>query len=191
MRIDTLLVGSVSYRSIADGRPPLHAEAPLAIETSCGRVARRVLDATRRLVWQRVRLGRQQFLLFVSGRTRLAVIVPARDARRLTAALTDAVSDGLTALGVPAAQVEQERQQMSEVVFARTNDRSVLGTMNDYAFMARATHARGDGPETPAELMHFFACTPIIPLGCVTPEEMVRETVGGSGYAPGSKTSLA
>ena len=181
----------MSYRSIADGRPPLHPKAPGAIEASCGRVARRVLDATRRLVCNDLRLGRQQFLLFVSGRTRLAVIIPSRDARRLTATLTDAVSNRLAALGVSAAQIEHERQQMSEVSFARTNDRSVLGTMNDYAFMAKATHARGDGPETLDELMHFFACTPIIALGGVTPEDLVGEAFGGSDYAPEPKSSRA
>jgi hypothetical protein len=80
-----------------------------------------------------LRLGRQQTLLFVSGRTRLAVIVLARDARRLSTVLGDALSDILAAIGVAAAHIDQERQQMSEVVFARTDDRSVLGTMNDYA----------------------------------------------------------
>jgi hypothetical protein len=37
---------------------------------------------------------------------------------------------------------------MADVVFARTDDRSVLRTMNDYAFMARDIHARGMEPET-------------------------------------------
>jgi hypothetical protein len=37
---------------------------------------------------------------------------------------------------------------MADVVFARTDDRSVLGTMNDCAFMARDIHARSMAPET-------------------------------------------
>lgn len=124
------------------------------------------------------RLGRQQLLLLASGRTRLAVIVPARDARRLVTVLPEAVCDRLAALGVAAAQIERERQEMSDVVFARTDNRSVLGTMNDYAFMAKVAHARGRAPETPADLMDFFARTPIIALGGVRPMDLVRDAFG-------------
>jgi hypothetical protein len=122
-----------------------------------------------------LRLGRQQLLLFVSGRTRLAVIVPARDARRLSTVLADAVSDRLAAIGVSAGHIDQERRQMSEVVFARTDNRSVLGTMNDYAFMAKAIHARGGAPETLEALMHFLARTPILPLDGARPVDLVRD----------------
>jgi hypothetical protein len=87
----------------------------------------------------------------------------------------DAVRDRLAAIGVAAADIEEERRQMSEVVFARTNNRSVLGTMNDYAFMARAMHAQGRGPETPEELMQFFAQTPILPLGGARPVDMALD----------------
>lgn len=122
-----------------------------------------------------LRLGRQLLLLFVSGRTRLAVLVPALKSRRLPTVLADAVSDRLAALGVSAAHIEQERRRMSEVVFAGTDDRSVLGTMNDYAFMAREIHAQGGAPEPLEELMEFLARTPILALEGVRPVDMVRE----------------
>ena len=122
-----------------------------------------------------LRLGRQQFLLFVSGRTRLAVIVPARDARRLSAVLPAAVCDRLAALGLSSARIDQEREQMSEVVFARTDSRSVLGTMNDYAFMAKEMHARGNAPESLEALMQFLERTPIIALEGERPADLVRE----------------
>lgn len=122
-----------------------------------------------------LRLGRQQLLLIVNGRTRLAVLVPARDARRLSTVLPDAVSVRLAAIGVPAALIDQERQQMVDVVFARTDDRSVLGTMNDYAFMAREIHVRGEAPETLEELMEFFARTPIMSLKGARPAGMARD----------------
>lgn len=122
-----------------------------------------------------LRLGRQQFLLFVSGRTRLAVIVPAHDARRLSTVLPDVVSDRLAALGVPAADMDEERRHMSEMVLARTDNRSVLGTMSDYAFMAKDIHAPGEAPETPEELMHFLADTPVVALGGVRPADLVRK----------------
>jgi hypothetical protein len=64
---------------------------------------------------------------------------------------------------------------MSEVVFARTDNRSVLGTMNDYAFMARDIHARGGVPETLEALMEFLARTPIVTLKCAGPMDVVRD----------------
>ncbi|WP_291980604.1 hypothetical protein [Luteitalea sp.] len=135
------------------------------------------LSSTRLGDWygNELRLGRQQLLLFVSGRTRLAVFVPARDTRQLPTVLADAVADRLAALGVPATLIEQEQQHMADVVFARTDNRSVVGTMNDYAFMARDIHARGEVPETLEELMDFFAGTPILALDGARPVDFVRE----------------
>ena len=42
----------------------------------------------------------------------------------------------LGAVGVPAAGVEVERSRMSEIVYGRTKNRSVLGTLNDLPFGA-------------------------------------------------------
>lgn len=124
-----------------------------------------------------LRLGRQQHWLFVSGRTRLAVIVPARDARQLPTALAGAVRDRLAAIGVSAGHIGEELRQMSEVVFARTDSRSVLGTMNDYAFMAQDIRAQGEAPETLEELMQFLADTPIVALGGTRPVDLVRDAL--------------
>jgi len=38
----------------------------------------------------------------------------------------------LTALGIPAHQVEEEQRQMAQIAFARTVSRQILGTMNDF-----------------------------------------------------------
>lgn len=61
----------------------------------------------------------------------------------------------LAAIAVPAADIEEELREMSEVVFGRTHNRSVLGTMNEYAFMAKAMRAQGRGPDTLEGLMRF------------------------------------
>lgn len=53
---------------------------------------------------------------------------------------------------------------MSEMVFGRTKNRSLLGTMTDYAFRAQHIDARRAEPETPVELMHLLARTPVLPL---------------------------
>jgi hypothetical protein len=126
-----------------------------------------------------LRLGRQQHLLFVSGCTRLAAVIPARDAHRLPTVLAHAVSDRLAAIGVSAQAMDQERRHMAEVVFTRTDNRSVVGTISDYAFMAKDLHARGEAPETLEELMEFLASTPIVALGGVRPIDLVHAAFAG------------
>ena len=45
--------------------------------------------------------------------------------------------------------------------FGRTRNRSLLGTLNDYEFMARSGDTRRTEPESPEELMRFLSQTPI------------------------------
>jgi hypothetical protein len=63
---------------------------------------------------------------------------------------------------------------MSEIAFGRTRNRSLLGTLNDFAFMAQAGTARRSEPETPEELMRFLAQTPILPLDGASPIDLTR-----------------
>lgn len=166
-----------SCRTVAPLMVVLRCTQKLLARLKCPAIESPGLSSTRLGDWygNELRLGRQQFLMFVSGRTRLAVIVPARDAHRLCAVLPAAVCNRLAALGVPANLIDQERRYMVDVVFARTNNRSVLGTMNDYAFMAQTSLERGATPETVEELMAFLARTPIIALGGVRPVDLVHE----------------
>ena len=81
----------------------------------------------------RVVFNRHPFLLLVSARSLLATIIPARDVRDFPLRLADTVSHRLRRLGVAEHWVERESEAMQDVVVAKTNDRSVLGTMNDFA----------------------------------------------------------
>ena len=63
---------------------------------------------------------------------------------------------------------------MSEIAFGRTRNRSLLGTLNDFAFMAQVGSARRPEPETPEELMRFLAQTPILPLDGASPIALTR-----------------
>ena len=96
-----------------------------------------------------LQLGRRQYLLFVSERSRLPVVIPIREARHLATVFPDAVCAVLAAVGVPAMDIAEERSRMSEMVFGRTMNRNLLGTMTDYATMARHVDARRTEPETP------------------------------------------
>jgi uncharacterized protein DUF6933 len=84
-----------------------------------------------------IRFGRRHVLLFTSERSRLPVLLPVRDADRLLSAFPSAVSAMLAAVGVPPAAIDQERSQMSPIRFGPTRNHSVLGSMNEFGFLAR------------------------------------------------------
>jgi len=121
-----------------------------------------------------LQIGRRQRVLFISERSRLPVVIPIREAKRLEAVFPDAVCDVLAAVGIGAEDIADERSKMSEISFGRTNNRSLLGTLNDFAFMAQHGNANRDEPESPEELMRFLAQTPILPLKGASPIELTR-----------------
>ena len=81
----------------------------------------------------RLVVNRSPLLLLVSSSSLLAVLVPARDVRALPARLALIVSGRLKRLGIPGELVEAETRAAGEVVVAKTNNRSVIGSMNDFA----------------------------------------------------------
>ena len=121
-----------------------------------------------------LRIGRRQQLLFVSERSRLPVVLPIGEAKRLSAVFPEAVCERLAIVGVAAADIADERMRMSELAFGRTRNRSLLGTLNDFAFMAQSGDARRAEPESPEELMRFLSQTPILPLDGARPIELTR-----------------
>ena len=110
----------------------------------------------------------------ISERSRLPVVLPIGEAKRLGAVFPDAVCERLSIVGVAAADIADERMRMSELAFGRTRNRSLLGTLNDFAFMAQSGDARRTEPESPEELMGFLSQTPILPLDGASPIELTR-----------------
>jgi hypothetical protein len=82
------------------------------------------------------------------------------------------VCERLAIVGVTAENIADERARMSEIAFGRTRNRSLLGTLNDFAFMAQSVDARRTEPESPEELMRFLARTPILPLDGARPIDL-------------------
>ena len=123
-----------------------------------------------------LQLGRRQHLLFISERSRLPVVIPIREGKRLAEVFPDAVCEVLGNVGVAVADIADERSRMSEIAFGRTRNRSLLGTLNDFAFMAQVGSARRPEPETSEELMQFLAQTPILPMDGASPIELTRAT---------------
>jgi hypothetical protein len=125
-----------------------------------------------------LRIGRRQHLLFISERSRLPVALPISEAKRLGTVFPDAVCERLAIVGVAAGDIADERARMLEIAFGRTKNRSLLGTLNDFAFMAQSGDARRTKPESPKELMRFLSQTPILPLDGASPIELTRAAFG-------------
>ena len=81
----------------------------------------------------RVVVDRQPLLLMVSSLSLLAIIEPARGVKGLPARLSGLVADRLGSLGVHRRLIGLEIAQMDEVLVGRTKDRSVTGTLVDFA----------------------------------------------------------
>jgi hypothetical protein len=83
----------------------------------------------------RIVISRQPPILLVSSLSLLPILTPARGVRSLPTRLPSLVEDRLQRLLVPTGLIERESGAMSPVAVARTTDRSVLGTMVDFATM--------------------------------------------------------
>lgn len=81
----------------------------------------------------RIVVDRKPLLLLVSEKSRLAILEPARDVKKLPAALPTLVGRRLRTLGVPERQVAQEIWAMHPVAIKPTKDRSVLGQVVDFS----------------------------------------------------------
>jgi hypothetical protein len=127
-----------------------------------------------------LRIGRRQHLLFISERSRLPVVLPIREANRLGTVFSDAVCERLAIVGVAAAGIADERARMSDIAFGRTRNRSLLGTLNDFAFMAQQGNGNRIEPESPEDLMRFLAQTPILPLEGASPIALTRALFRGA-----------
>lgn len=82
----------------------------------------------------RVVIDRQPLLLLVSSASLLPIVIPGRDVRSLPARLAGIVGGELRRRGLEAAIVKAEFDAMTPVVVTSTADRSVIGTMVDFAF---------------------------------------------------------
>ncbi len=126
-----------------------------------------------------LQIGRRQHLLFISERSRLPVVIPIREGKRLAEVFPDAVCEVLGDVGVAAEDVADERSRMSEIAFGRTRNRSLLGTLNDFAFMAQSVNARRLEPESRKELVRFLSQTPILALDGASLIELTRAVFRG------------
>jgi hypothetical protein len=130
-----------------------------------------------------LQLRRRQFLLFISEHSRLALVMPITDGKHLSTVFPDAVAYALRTVGIDEEDIAAERVEMMQVAFGRTRNRSLLGTLNEFAFMAQGGVWHGRDPESPEELMRFLSGTPILPLKGARPKDLTRNVFGSADKA--------
>jgi hypothetical protein len=118
----------------------------------------------------------QQLILCVSERTLLPVIMTAKGAEPTGVRLAAGVGEMLRALGIPETAIEAELAAMSEVTISTTASRSVLGSMNDFAFMLD-THLRYGDSFSDAALK--LADAPCSPIAMMSPKRATLKMLGG------------
>jgi hypothetical protein len=113
----------------------------------------------------------------VNERTRLAAVLPAKAITTLARRIPDAIAEVLCELGAAVDVIEDERRAMTEIVFAKTASRSVLGTMNDFSFHLELRVEADEDMDHP-ELAMFLNRMPVSPLDYGRPDEVARELLG-------------
>ena len=103
-----------------------------------------------------------QVALLVNSATFLPVFVELAPAATLLGRIPAAIEAALWRQGVDEAFVAAERAAMGEVRIAPTNDRSVVGVMNEFAFLGETYHR--NGTTDLGDLSLRLAGTPVGPL---------------------------
>lgn len=140
-----------------------------------------------------VYVGRSQFVVAVSERTLLPVVVPAKDGGSLVRRISEALAPMLAAIGIPTDAITAERDAMQHWVIGKTASRSIVGSLNDlvYQLQIGLTHF----PDRTL-LAHslWLANTPMGAIGLESPD---RATIAAfaasralrSGLSPGPTSS--
>lgn len=117
-------------------------------------------------------VGRQQLVLAVNNKTLLPILLPIAPKKTCLPRFVEAVGEILMAIGIEDRQaVLVEMEAMGECIVASTNDRRVLGTINDFG---RALDFFVDGRPLPEVALHL-AETPCSPIGMERPRDVARK----------------
>ena len=106
---------------------------------------------------------RPQACLFVNEATLLTVFVALAPAATLAERFRDALSNVLAAHGARREFIAAERAEMEQVRLAKTTNRTVVGIMNEFIFLAKA-HTESNATPHLLKLSVRLAGTPCGPL---------------------------
>lgn len=121
-----------------------------------------------------------QLALLVNDRTLLPVLLPLAPASTLGLRSPIALKNVLVALGLPTEFIQTEIPGIGEVCFAKTTNRSVIGVMNEFVYLAEG-YRDHHGLTDPLALSLKLSGTPCGPLykGPVFPNKAVLELATG------------
>lgn len=116
--------------------------------------------------------------LVVNERTLLPVVLPLAPAETLARRFPQALAQVLLALDVGQDFVKAELERMGQVTCCKTVNRSVVGIMNQFTYLAEGCRDNF-GTVDPLALSLKLAGTPCSPLykGAVCPDSAVKELV--------------
>ena len=116
-------------------------------------------------------IGRQQVVLGVNNRTLLPVLLPIAPNKTFIPRFVEAAGEMLMAIGIEDRKaVLTEMSAMAECIVAPTNDRRVLGTINEFG---RMLEVYLDGRPLPEVALHL-SDTPCSPIGMDRPRAAAR-----------------
>lgn len=113
------------------------------------------------------------YVLLVSERSRLPVLLSARDLSSLPTRFIQTLTDLLADLEVPTHQIDREVAAMQPLYFGKTANRSVLGTLNDGVFLAEERLVSGD--LSVDNVTRRLARAPCLPLESKFPDKETRK----------------
>ncbi len=123
-------------------------------------------------------VGPQRYLHYMSSQTLLSVVITLKDRSSAEPRFARGLAELLRALGVPEYWVEPEISLLSSNQYARATDRSILGSMNDQAFLA---HGRlSDGSFSLSEVNLRLSETPCGPLKYDSPGRLSPERLAAT-----------
>jgi hypothetical protein len=117
--------------------------------------------------------------LLVNERTLLPVLIALAPAATLTARFTDYLATILAEHGVNQKFITTEVAAMSEVSMAKTANRSVVGTMNEFAFLAEGYREHMETTDLVALAMRL-ADTPCGAIKHNSPDRLLKELIGST-----------
>ena len=130
-----------------------------------------------------VRVSRLQLVVAVSEPTRFAIVIDAAPYAGIAQRLSDRLVDALLLIGVPESLAVDEARSLRDAVIARTNSRSVIGAVNDYALCAEGM-IRSERAHSALELTQVFSDWIVLRPEPMHPGERVRHAFGLRLRAP-------
>ena len=115
-----------------------------------------------------------QLVLCVSERSLLPVVLLAKETQTLAARLAGAAGQVLQKLGVAPSQIERELSEMRSFAYSRTQNRRVLGSLNDLIFQL-SWYMHHSPEKSLLEQSLHLAETPCSPIGYSSPDRLTVE----------------